>query len=222
MILKALTICLALFCFSFEAKASDDLFHSVMSYCHDKGCKSGSFYYHFKENVGKYCSGLRYVKSIKAKNDRIKYVESVVIKSGLPANVSLMALVESGLDPKVTSGSGAVGLWQFKAAAGRDMGLTINSDTDERKNVEASTRAAIKYLYWLKAKFDGNLDLAIIAYNAGIGRVKSLMDKYGTSNPWLIAKGLLKGKEAELYLARYYGYSIAMYAKGVCDENEIL
>jgi membrane-bound lytic murein transglycosylase MltF len=221
-VFKALTVCLALFCLSPSVKASDGLFSAVMSYCYDKGCKSGAFYYHFKENIGKYCSGVRYVNSKKIKSDRIKYIESMVVEEGLPANISLMTLVESSLDPIKTSDSGAVGIWQFKADTGRDMGLIINSTVDERKDVKASTQAAIKYLYWLKEQFNGDLDLSVIAYNAGIGKVKRLMKKYGTDNPWLIAKGLLKGKEAEHYLARYYGYSIAMYGQGVCDESNSL
>jgi soluble lytic murein transglycosylase-like protein len=102
------------------------------------------------------------------------------------------------------------------------MGLIVDSKVDERTDVKASTKAAIKYLNWLSTQFGNDLDLSIIAYNAGVGKVSRLIDKYGVSNPWLIAKGLMKGKEAEHYLAKYYGYSLAMYAEGVCDENKIL
>jgi soluble lytic murein transglycosylase-like protein len=131
-----------------------------------------------------------------------------------------LPLVESSYDPNQESSAGAAGMWQLKASTARDIGLVVDSSVDERFSVAESTDGAIRYIKWLMGKFDGDIDLAIIAYNAGIGRVQRLIDEYGTRNPWLIAKGLLKGKEAEHYLARYYGYSLAMYAEGVCDENE--
>lgn len=202
--------------------ATDSLFGAVMSYCENKACKSGSFYYHFEENVGKYCAGAAYVKSEKTKHGRITLIESMVKDAGLPVSISVLSIVESGLDPFVRSSVDAVGIWQFKADTATDMGLIVDSKVDERTDVKASTKAAIKYLNWLSTQFGNDLDLSIIAYNAGVGKVSRLIDKYGVSNPWLIAKGLMKGKEAEHYLAKYYGYSLAMYAEGVCDENKIL
>tara|TARA_R110001583_G_scaffold4718_1_gene26871 strand:+ start:29140 stop:29814 length:675 start_codon:yes stop_codon:yes gene_type:complete len=219
-IAKALLVTVALFCFlPKQSLASDVIFDAVMGYCKDKACKSGAFYYHFEKNVDMYCAGVNYINSRAKIGARTAFVASKVKDANLPANISLLPLVESSYNPNANSSAGAAGMWQLKADTARDVGLVVNGIVDERYDVGASTRGAIKYIKWLRSMFDGDLDLAIIAYNAGVGRVQRLIKEYGTRNPWLIAKGLLKGKEAEHYLARYYGYSLAMYAEGVCGED---
>ena len=181
-LIKALTVSLALFCLTPSVKASDALFGAVMSYCQDKGCKSGAFYYHFEKNIDRYCSGVKYVNSEVTQSDKMAIIEQMVIDQGLPANISLLPLVESGLDPDAVSSVGAVGIWQFMEETGIDMGLVINANIDQRRDIKASTQAAIKYLHWLKKQFNGDLDLSIIAYNAGVGRVQKLIKEQFLGN----------------------------------------
>ncbi|MCD6544187.1 MAG: lytic transglycosylase domain-containing protein, partial [Flavobacteriaceae bacterium] len=74
-------------------------------------------------------------------------------------------LIESGLQ-NVTSPAGAKGFWQLMPATAKEYGLEVNSNVDERYNVEKSTVAACKYLLESKEQF-GNWTLVAASYNAG-------------------------------------------------------
>jgi hypothetical protein len=84
----------------------------------------------------------------------------------MPDDLKYVAVVESALRPHAGSKKGAVGFWQFLPATGRKFGLTVNARTDERRNVFASTRAALRYLKDLREAF-GSWSLAVAAFNMG-------------------------------------------------------
>ena len=65
----------------------------------------------------------------------------------------------------------------------------------------------MKYLKWMSEKhFDGNYELAILAYNAGIGKVKRAMIKYDSNDPWyLIQKNDFK-QESKDFLPKFITY----------------
>ena len=73
------------------------------------------------------------------------YIEKVLEEEGVPDDFKYLCVQESGLEPDALSSSGAVGFWQFKEATGQELGLIINRDIDERKNILESTRAAATY-----------------------------------------------------------------------------
>jgi membrane-bound lytic murein transglycosylase D len=77
-----------------------------------------------------------------------------------------IAIAESALRPHVSSKRGAIGFWQFMRDTGQRYGLTIDGYIDERRNLFASTRAAIRYLKDLYEEF-GSWTLAAAAYNMG-------------------------------------------------------
>ncbi len=97
-------------------------------------------------------------------------VESVEAR-GLPAELALLPLVESSLNPFASSPSRAAGLWQIMPATGRYLGLSQDWWYDGRRDVRDSTRVALDYLEQLHARFEGDWLLALAAYNAGKGRV---------------------------------------------------
>lgn len=84
----------------------------------------------------------------------------------MPADLKYMALIESALRPHVGSPRGAVGFWQFTPSTGKKYGLQIDSEKDERRNIDKSTDAAIAYLKELYETF-GSWTLAAAAYNMG-------------------------------------------------------
>ncbi len=94
-------------------------------------------------------------------------------RRGLPAELALLPHVESRYSPGATSPKAAAGIWQFMPYTGREMGLRQDSWYDGRRDVLASTRAAMDYLQMLNRRFDGDWELAMAAYNCGPGRVES-------------------------------------------------
>jgi len=116
--------------------------------------------------------------------------EEYLDKYGLPLELKYIAVIESALNPKAKSSSGATGLWQFMYHASRMFDLKISSYTDERMDPVKSTEAACKYLQYLHRIF-GDWQLAIAAYNGGPGAVRdAIKASGGKTDFWEIASFL--------------------------------
>ncbi|MDZ7696006.1 MAG: transglycosylase SLT domain-containing protein [Deltaproteobacteria bacterium] len=94
------------------------------------------------------------------------YIEKMLKENGLPDDLKYLAVAESALRPHAGSRRGAIGFWQFMQHTGRKYGLKIDRRIDERRNLFASTQAAIRYLKKLHEEF-GSWTLAAAAYNMG-------------------------------------------------------
>jgi membrane-bound lytic murein transglycosylase D len=113
--------------------------------------------------------------------------EEYLDKYDLPLELKYIAVIESALNPKAKSRSGATGLWQFMYHASRMFDLKISSYVDERMDPVKSTDAACKYLQYLYRIF-GDWQLAIAAYNGGPGVVRdAIKASGGKTNFWEIA-----------------------------------
>ncbi|NRF15210.1 lytic transglycosylase [Vibrio coralliilyticus] len=95
----------------------------------------------------------------------------------LPLELALLPIVESSFDAFAYSHGSAAGLWQFVPGTGKYYGLKQNFWYDGRRDVAASTDAALDYLEVLNKRFEGNWSHAIAAYNSGGGRVSSAIRK---------------------------------------------
>lgn len=93
-------------------------------------------------------------------------------KYGLPTELALLPIIESAFDPFATSPAGAAGIWQFMPNTAADAGLEQNWWYDGRRDIIASTEAALDYLNQLHKRFDDDWFLALAAYNAGTARVR--------------------------------------------------
>lgn len=124
-------------------------------------------------------------------------IEPILKSQGVPDDFKYLAVIESDLNPLAVSPSGAVGVWQFLAATGKEGGLEVNDEVDERYNVERATVAACKYLKKAYAKF-GSWTLAAAAYNAGNRMVQKQIDTQRETNYY----SLLLGEETERYVFR--------------------
>jgi membrane-bound lytic murein transglycosylase D len=104
--------------------------------------------------------------------------EKYLAQHNMPDELKYLSIVESGLNPKALSRSGALGLWQFIPSTGKYLGLKIDPHFDERMHIEKSTDAACKYLKTLYNSF-GNWQLALAAYNCGPGVVGRAIKRSG-------------------------------------------
>ncbi|NJL74671.1 MAG: lytic transglycosylase domain-containing protein [Saprospiraceae bacterium] len=99
-------------------------------------------------------------------------VEPIFKSFGIPDDLKYIAVAESDLE-NATSPAGAKGFWQFMPAVGKQYGLEINDEIDERYHLEKATEAACKHLASYKRYF-GSWTLAVAAYNGGIGRISDV------------------------------------------------
>ena len=136
-----------------------------------------------------------------------KFIDAVIETIEVPKELIVLAGIESNFTPNAKSHAGAKGMWQFMKATATDMGLVVNENVDEREDWRKSSVAGLKYLKWMSEKhFDGNYELAILAYNAGIGKVKRAMVKYNSTDPWyLIQKNDFK-QESKDFLPKFITY----------------
>ncbi len=91
-------------------------------------------------------------------------------RRNMPAELALLPFIESAFNPQAVSSARAAGMWQFMPATGKDFDLKQNVFRDDRRDVLASTRAALDYLQRLYGMF-GDWHLALAAYNWGEGSV---------------------------------------------------
>jgi membrane-bound lytic murein transglycosylase D len=128
----------------------------------------------------------------------IYYIAEELERREMPGELALLPIVESAFDPFAYSRGRAMGTWQFISATGKRYGLDQNWWYDGRRDVWASTNAALDYLSYMHKMFDDDWLLALAGYNSGEGRV-------GRE----IRKNRAKGKETD-----YWNLSLPRETRG--------
>lgn len=123
-------------------------------------------------------------------------IEPILAKHGVPDDFKYLAVIESGLTNAV-SPAGARGVWQIMKATGKENGLEINNNVDERYNLEKATEVACKYLIKSKERL-GSWTLAAAAYNAGNAGISRRLKAQNVNSYY----DLLLGEETGRYLFR--------------------
>ncbi|MFY9480233.1 MAG: transglycosylase SLT domain-containing protein [Aquabacterium sp.] len=119
-----------------------------------------------------YASRPDYVQRMTDRANRyLFHVVEEVERRGMPSELALLPFIESAFNPQALSPARASGIWQFMPATGKDFELKQNLFRDDRRDVLASTRAAMDYLQRLYRMF-GDWHLALAAYNWGEGNVQ--------------------------------------------------
>lgn len=114
-------------------------------------------------------------------------MREILREVGVPEDLVMVVLAESGFNPRVRSKVGAAGPWQFMEGTGAVYGLQRSYWVDERFDVEKSTYAAALFLKDLRARF-GSWELALAAYNAGYGAVMTSIERHNTNNYWALCE----------------------------------
>lgn len=104
------------------------------------------------------------------------HVVDEIERRQMPTELALLPFIESAFNPQAMSSVRASGMWQFMPATGKDFELKQNLFRDDRRDVLASTRAALDYLQRLYRQF-GDWHLALAAYNWGEGNVQKAINR---------------------------------------------
>lgn len=133
---------------------------------------------------------------IKRAHQFFPLIEKILAEEGVPDDFKYLALIESGLE-NLRSPAGAKGFWQIMRTTGREYGLEVNSNVDERYHIELATKVACRYLKKAKESL-GSWTLAAASYNRGISGIRRIMAKQQANT----YQDLLLGTETKRYVFR--------------------
>ena len=129
------------------------------------------------------------------------YIVEELDKRGMPTELALLPFIESAYNPQAMSVARASGMWQFVPSTGRDYELKQNIFRDDRRDVLASTRAALDYLQKLYGMF-GDWQLALAAYNWGEGSVQKAVARNQKAGLPTDYASLRMPAETQMYLPK--------------------
>ena len=139
---------------------------------------------------------------LKRANRWLPTIEKILKEENVPDDFKYLCMAESSLD-NVVSPAGASGFWQFMKVTGIQYGLLINSEVDERYQLEKATRAACKYLRDAKDK-SGSWTAAAASYNMGLAGVNKQQNLQGETAYY----NLLLNTETSRYVQRIVALKI--------------
>lgn len=113
--------------------------------------------------------------AIKRANRYFPIMAPILKEQGIPADMIYLASIESTLNPRALSPAKAAGMWQFMPSTGKEYGLEVGNEVDERYNVEKATLAACKYLKDAYKKY-GNWESVAASYNGGMARITNELE----------------------------------------------
>lgn len=136
----------------------------------------------------------------------LHYIVEQVEARGIPLEIALLPVIESGFQPFARSHAAAAGLWQFIPSTGKYFGLAQNNWYDGRRDVVAATDAALTYLEKLYGDF-GDWELALAAYNSGEGRVARAIEANEKAGLATDFWSLKLPKETQAYVPRLMAFT---------------
>lgn len=192
--------------------------------------------YNMYEGIDRELTSFTYFHSttlllFKRANYYFPVIEPILKANGVPDDFKYLAVIESNLDPRVSSPARAVGMWQFLEGTGKQYGLTITPTVDERCHVEKATLAACKYLKEAYAKY-GDWATVASSYNAGMGRISGELEKQYVDHSmdlWVVqetTRYIYRIMAMKLIFENPYKYGFIIRAKDLykpigCDEVNV-
>jgi hypothetical protein len=141
-------------------------------------------------------------------------IQQIFREKNLPIEFAYVSMLESGFNPMALSHAGARGLWQFMPKTGRQFGLQVSDELDERCDPLKATQAAAEYFKDLIGIFGGksSVMLCMAAYNAGEGRVmgalRKIDDPMRNRDFWYIYRMGYLAEETNEYIPRVIAFII--------------
>ena len=129
----------------------------------------------------------------------------ILKEQGVPLDFLYLAVTESSMDYSAYSSAKAAGMWQLLAGTGRDFGLEVSDEVDERYDPEKSTVAACKYLKSAYKKY-GHWPTVAASYNAGMQKISNELSKQRVDNSF----DLYLVQETSRYVFRVMAYKLLM------------
>ncbi len=196
-ILSTIAIAGQIFIFATQKENADDLYQKAMKSDYKiyapvlpdtlafAGEKVPLEYFYVREGLDRELLSNMYFHSstllnMKRAGRYFPVIETILRENGVPQDFKYLCVIESGLQ-NVTSPAKAQGYWQFIKPTGLNNGLTVTDEIDMRNDLEASTRAACKYLKSLRSSL-GSWTAAAAAYNCGEVGLRSRMSKQSVSS----------------------------------------
>lgn len=141
------------------------------------------------------------LQTLKRANRYFPILEPILIQENVPTDFIYLCCIESSLNTRAKSPVGAAGLWQFMAETGRQYGLIVNDEVDERYNIQKATHAACRYLKDSYKKF-GDWMAVAASYNAGVAGVNNRLNAQQERRPM----DILLPEETSRYMFRIMAY----------------
>lgn len=131
----------------------------------------------------------------------LHYIVEEVEKRGMPTELALLPFIESGFDPRATSTAQAAGIWQFIPGTATRYNLRVDLAKDDRRDVVASTTAALDYLEWLYKMF-GDWHLVLASYNWGENSVQRAVERNRSAGRAVTYEHLAMPEETQDYIPK--------------------
>jgi membrane-bound lytic murein transglycosylase D len=143
-----------------------------------------------------------YIERMTGRSSKYLYhIVEEIERRGMPTELALLPFIESAFNPQAVSSARASGMWQFMPRTGKDFDLKQNAFRDDRRDVLASTRAALDYLQRLHGMF-GDWHLALAAYNWGEGNVRKAVNRNLRAGQGIAYTDLRMPAETRLYVPK--------------------
>jgi len=152
-------------------------------------------------------NGKRWLTTIiKRSEPYLAFIRAEIEQRNMPHEFIYLPVIESAYSPSAVSRAGAAGLWQFMANSIGPYGMKVTEWMDERRDFWKSTLGALNKLE-NEYKRVGSWELALAAYNAGLGTVLNGLKKYPGADYWALCKEKVFKKETVHYIPRLIAVS---------------
>jgi membrane-bound lytic murein transglycosylase D len=146
--------------------------------------------------------GIEYLNAVMERaNIFLPFIREEVARRNMPPELAYLPIIESSFEITARSKSGAVGLWQFMANSISPFGIKVNDFVDERRDFIKSTRGALQKLED-NYRALGNWELALAAYNAGLGAVTRAVQRTKVRDYWELCRKKELKQETEHYIPK--------------------